>query len=155
MWGDCELIVLISWYFLKSLAQSLQTTTVRHIMKHCLGPWGLSRPIASGLFTAWQIFEFWTGGRTDPQKDSKFSSWRVDSKYISNKKIGSVVPEISSSKGKSHNSGSQAYPGLSVSRPEKSLILNFESSLFTYISMLKRFGYFLMFVMKIGRLSKG
>ena len=83
-----------------------------------------------------------------------------------------MVPEISSSKGKSHNSGSQAYPGLSVSRPEKSLILDFESSLFSYISMLKRFGHFLMnssrdrgggslspppalFVMKIGRLSKG
>ena len=100
MWGDCELIVLVSWYFLKSLAQSLLTTTVRHIMKHCLGPWGLSRPIASGLFTAWQIFEFWTEGRTDLQQDSKFSSWRVDSKYISNKKIGQRVPEILSSKGK-------------------------------------------------------
>ena len=100
MWGDCELIVLISWYFLKSLAQSLLTTTVRHIMKHCLGPWGLSRPIASGLFTAWQIFEFWTEGCTDPKQDSEFSSWRVDSKYISYKKIGQRVPEILSCKGK-------------------------------------------------------
>ena len=43
-----------------------------------------------------------------PPTGLRFSSWRVDSKYISNKKIGSVVAEISSSKGKSHNSGSQA-----------------------------------------------
>ena len=34
--------------------------------------------------------------------------------------------------------------GLSGSRPEKLLILGFESSLFTYISMLKKFGHFLV-----------
>ena len=69
-------------------------------MKHCSGPWGLSRPIALGLFTAWQIFEFWTEGRTDLQQGAKFLSWRVDSKYISFKKIGQRVPEILSSEGK-------------------------------------------------------
>ena len=80
---------------------------------------------------------------------------------------GNENPKMTAaSQGKSHNSGSQAYSGLSVSRPEKSLILNFESSLFTYISMLKRFGHFLMnsimcppppalLVKKIRRLSKG
>ena len=36
------------------------------------------------------------------------------------------------------------YSGLSGSRPEKLLILGFESSTFTYISMLKKFGHFLM-----------
>ena len=36
------------------------------------------------------------------------------------------------------------YLGLSGSRPEKLLILGFESSTFTYISMLKKFGHFLM-----------
>ena len=36
------------------------------------------------------------------------------------------------------------YSGLSGSRPKKLLILGFESSTFTYISLLKKFGHFLM-----------
>ena len=52
-----------------------------------------------------------------------------------------MVPEILSSKGKSHNSASQAYQAVGL---KSRLIQGFESSLFTYISMLKKFGHFLM-----------
>ena len=113
---------------------------VRHVKMYWSGPLGPSRPTALGLFTACENFKFWTEGRTDLQKYSNSSSWRAHSKYLSTISVNPGVQEISSPKDSVQFSGRiQA-----VFRPEKLLILGFESSTFTYISMLKKFGHSLM-----------